>query len=291
MSIEHLVIDERTSDIGNFIVGRLLPFRKKRAVGPFVFVDHMGPAEVGNGHYMDIGQHPHIGLSTLTYLFEGSVMHRDSLGTQQLIQPREVNFMTAGKGIVHTERTPEAFRDGQIRNVHGFQIWIALPVEKEDMEPAFQHLGADELPHWKEDGFSFRLVAGRLGEHASPLQVYSPLYLMEIHCESGGTLQNKGDWYGEIGICIISGSATVDAEKITAGHLLVAKTTELCSLEIETGSHILLFGGEPFPEERFIHWNFVSSRREKIEQAKEDWMHQRFTPVPGETGYIPLPTP
>ena len=205
-------------------------------VGPFIFIDHMGPSEVGPGKYMDIGQHPHIGLCTLTYLFEGEVMHRDSLGTKQRINPGAVNLMVAGSGIVHTERTPEDLRQGQTFNVHGFQIWLALPKEREEMNPEFHHIPASALPNWEDEACSFTLIAGAGFGHESPVPFYSPGFL------------------------------------------------------VEAGSKLLLFGGEPLPEERFIDWNFVSSSKDRIKAARADWKAKNFTFIPGDDSYVPLPS-
>ncbi len=179
MSNVQLIIEERAADIGNFMVGRLLPFREKRTVGPFAFIDHMGPAYLKDYQNLDVAPHPHIGLSTLTYLFEGSIMHKDSLGTEIEIQPGAVNWMTAGKGIVHSERTPQYLRTSD-KMLHGLQIWVALPKELEEMEPSFTHVEKDDLPHWKQDGLSFKLIAGEAFGRKSPVPVYSPLYFLEF---------------------------------------------------------------------------------------------------------------
>ena len=174
MANNKMVVEERSRDIGNFVVGRLLPFRKKRQVGPFTFIDHMGPSHIGPGKYMDVDQHPHIGLSTLTYLLEGQVVHRDSTGAVQVIRPGEVGFMTAGKGVAHTERTPLPLRDGQKHAVHGYQVWVALPKEAEEMEPRFDFVPKDQLPHWKEGKLDMTLVAGKAFGRRSPLKVLFP---------------------------------------------------------------------------------------------------------------------
>ena len=179
MSNIEQIIEERAADIGNFLVGRLLPFRQKRAVAPFVFLDHMRPTHLSNYQNLDVGPHPHIGLSTLTYLFEGSIMHCDSLGSEIEIKPGAVNWMTAGKGIVHSERTPEYLRSSE-KMLHGFQIWVALPKELEKMEPSFVHIEEEEIPHWTENGLSFKLIAGEAFGRKSGVPTYSPLYFIEI---------------------------------------------------------------------------------------------------------------
>ena len=177
MSNTELIIEERSRDIGDFLVGRLIPFRKKRMVGPFIFIDHMGPSLIKPGHFMDIGQHPHIGLSTLTYLFEGEIMHRDTLGTEQRVMPGSVGWMTAGSGIVHTERTPADHRDGGEYPIHGFQIWVALPKHLEEMAPEFSYTPAEELPKWHRSGVNFTLVAGKAFSRVSPVPgLFGALY-------------------------------------------------------------------------------------------------------------------
>lgn len=288
MSNTSLIIEERSRDIGDFLVGRLLPFRKKRMVGPFVFIDHMGPSQVGPEKYMDIGPHPHIGLSTLTYLFEGELMHRDSLGTVQRIGPGSVNWMTAGKGIAHSERTPDDLRGGRSFTAHGYQIWVALPIDKEETEPSFSHTAAEDLPRWKDNGLEFILVAGEAYGRKSPVSVYSPLYMIDVCSRDGGIL-HLGDLYGESGICIVEGSIHTCGETMTAGNLLVSKPDAPCQIEMAEGSHVLIFGGEPFAEERHIFWNFVSSSKDTIERAKSDWSQDRFASIPGERDRIPLP--
>jgi len=289
MSNSELIIAERSRDIGDFLVGRLIPFRKKRMVGPFIFIDHMGPSEIAPGHYMDIGRHPHIGLSTLTYLLEGEMLHTDSLGTEQLIAPGSVNWMTAGKGVTHAERTPTHLKDGQKHRMHGYQIWVALPKDKEFMAPSFYHLGKDELPRWEEDGADFTLIAGKGFGHISPLPVYSDLFMAEIKTETPYELNIQGQLEGEIGICIVSGGIYACNERVEAGNMLVSKVENTCQIIIDTDSHILLFGGQPFPEERFIHWNFVASDKETLEQAKADWKADRFPKIDGDDSYIPMP--
>lgn len=289
MSNQGLIIEERPRDIGNFLVGRLLPFSKKRMVGPFIFIDHMGPSTVGNGHYMDIGPHPHIGLSTLTYLFAGEIMHRDSLGSHQRITPGDVNWMTAGKGVVHTERTPEDWRDDTIRDVHGFQIWVALPTKDEDCEPEFFHYEKTSLPRWNENGLRFSLIAGEAFGKKSPVKTYSPLFMVEIFADENVDFDTHGKLYGEIGICVVKGSIKACDDVIPQGNLLVSKENDMCSFHIYKGSHILIFGGEPFEDKREIYWNFVSSDKEKIEQAKQKWREHNFPKVPGDDGYIVMP--
>ncbi|WP_226389450.1 pirin family protein [Penaeicola halotolerans] len=289
MSNTGLIIEERASDIGDFLVGRLLPFRKKRMVGPFIFIDHMGPAVVKHGSYLDIGQHPHIGLSTLTYLFEGEIMHEDSIGTKQRITPGSVNWMTGGRGMTHTERTPEDYRDGRTTKMHGFQIWVALPKDLEDMEPNFTHVAASELPKWTQDHLHFTLVAGEAFGKKSPVPVYSPLFMIEVHAKENAQFDAGTALKGEIGICVIKGSITACDQEIGAGNMLVAKDEDYCKIGVSKDAHLLIFGGEAFPEERFIYWNFVASDKATLEIAKEKWKNKDFPMVKGDTSYIPLP--
>ena len=285
MSNQTTIIEERARDIGDFLVGRLLPFRKKRMVGPFIFIDHMGPSTVKDN--FDIGPHPHIGLSTLTYLFEGEIMHRDSLGTQQRIAPGGVNWMTAGKGIAHSERIPDDLR-GSSYEIHGYQIWVALPKHLEDIDADFFHADAAELPTWSQKGLEFTLVAGRAMGKTSPVPVYSDLYMLNVEVKEDSNWSPR-ELYGETAICLVDGEMNACGESNGKGNLLVAKPGEACNIQVKAGTHLLIFGGEPFPEERFIWWNFVSSDKEKIEVAKENWKRDQFPQIPGESGRIPLP--
>ncbi|WP_417361836.1 pirin family protein [Galbibacter sp.] len=289
MSNTGLIIEQRSRDIGDFLVGRYLPFRKKRMVGPFIFIDHMGPSSIGSENYLDVGQHPHIGLSTLTYLFEGQIHHRDSIGSDKVITPGSVNWMTAGKGVAHTERTPVAMRDGNTYPLHGFQIWVALPKDLEQMEPEFHHFDKDQLPHWEEDGLKYRLVAGEAFGIKAPVPVYSPLFMIEIKSEKDTKLDLQNQVKGEIGICIIKGSINACGQVIEAGNMVVSKTEDACHVEVSDQTHLLLFGGEPFSDKRHIYWNFVSSSIDTIEQAKTDWKNKAFPKVLGDDSYIKMP--
>ncbi|TAE46902.1 MAG: pirin family protein [Cytophagales bacterium] len=289
MSNINLIIEERATNIGNFMVGRLLPFKQKRSVGPFVFIDHMGPVKLNERQNMDVLPHPHIGLSTLTYLFDGSIMHRDSIGTEQEIKPGSVNWMTAGKGVVHSERTPDYLRDST-KSLHGLQIWVALPKELEETEPSFAHISADEIPSWEENGIHFKLIAGEAFGKKSPVPVYSPLYFIEIKNTKAQTL-NIGDMlYGESALYIFEGYVSSEGNSYEPKHLLIANDTKLCAFEMAANSTVYIFGGEIFPEERFIDWNFVSSTKERLKEAKEDWINQQFPKVAGETEFVPYPS-
>ncbi len=282
-------VAERSRDIGNFLVGRLLPFAKKRQVGPFTFIDHMGPAEIGPGKYMDIDQHPHIGLSTLTYLLAGEIEHRDSTGAVQIIRPGDVGFMTAGSGVTHTERTPKHMRNGAHYTMHGYQIWVAMPKEKEEIAPDFQFISADELPKKVIDGLELTLAAGRGFGLESPLNVHSPLFMVDVKSAKPNKLNIAGELEGEIAIVVVKGSVRADNEEIPAGEMLISKTENTCNIALAANTQVLLFGGEAFPEERFLFWNFVSHSKERLEQAKEDWRNKRFPKVPGDETYVPMP--
>ncbi|WP_337042424.1 pirin family protein [Emticicia sp. 17c] len=289
MSNISLIIEERPHDIGNFMVGRLLPFRGKRMVGPFIFIDHMGPACMSEYENIDIPPHPHIGLSTLTYLFEGSIMHRDSLGIAMEIKPGQVNWMTAGKGIVHSERTPEYLRSSD-KMLHGLQIWVALPKALENMEPSFYHANETEIPEWENEGVSYKLIAGTAFGRQSPVPVYSPLFLLELKTTAQQKIKIGHELFGEVGIYILEGSLENEGIIYEPKRILVAKENELCEFILNQNTTIYIFGGEPFPEERFIYWNFVASNKDTIEQAKENWKAQTFPKIDGETTFVPLPS-
>lgn len=288
MSNVGLIIEERAANIGNFMVGRLLPFRQKRMVGPFIFIDHMGPAELAPGENLDVGPHPHIGLSTLTYLFEGAVVHRDSTGVEMEITPGAVNWMTAGRGVVHSERTPERLRN-KTKTMHGLQIWVALPAEYEMTEPSFTHIPAEEIPEWKQEDVTFRLIAGEVMGRKSPVPVYSPLYLVEIKAEKGGEITIGNELFGESGLYILEGGIRDAGNIFGPKQILVAADAKLCTFEMEPKTSVYIFGGDPFPEERFIFWNFVNSDKKVIARAIDDWKEQRFPEIPGETAFVPLP--
>lgn len=288
MSNIGLIIEERAARIGKFMVGRLLPFRQKRMVGPFIYIDHMGPVTLSGEENFDVLPHPHIGLSTLTFLFEGSIMHRDSLGNVVEIKPGEVNWMTAGRGIVHSERTPEYLRNVE-KSMHGLQIWVALPKHLEQMDPAFYHIDRSGIPHWTTGGVSFKLVAGEAFGRKSAVPVYSRLYMLEIKSAETKTLRLGEHLYGESGLYILEGSIESEGHIYQPKQILVAQESTLCEFTIHAGSAVYIFGGEPFPEERFIDWNFVSSDKQLIEEAKQKWRLQLFGKIAGETEFIPLP--
>ena len=287
-----LILEERAADIGNFLVGRLLPFREKRAVGPFVFIDHMGPTCMMEYENFDVPPHPHIGLSTLTYLLEGAIFHRDSMGNAIEIKPGEVNWMTAGKGVVHSERTPEYLRKHD-KFLHGFQIWIGMPKELEQDEPSFYHIDKENIPVWEENGVQFKLIAGELTDVKSPVPVHSPLYFLEIKTKEAQKIDIGHRLFGEVGMYVLNGTVNIEGNVYGTKQLLVAKNSSLCEFETNGETTIYLFGGEPFPEERFMFWNFVNSDKEILEKAKRDWREQNleaFPKVPGdEDEFVPFP--
>jgi redox-sensitive bicupin YhaK (pirin superfamily) len=289
MANNKLLVNERKADLGNFMVGRLLPFRQKRQVGPFTFIDHMGPANLGNGIYIDVDQHPHIGLSTLTYLFEGEIQHRDSIGSNQVITAGDVGFMTSGIGVTHTERTPQHRRGTEQFIMHGYQIWVALPKELEDIAPSFQFYPKHDIPSWKKDDLIMRLVAGNAFGKSSPLQGYSPLFMVDILEEQETTLNLANKLKGEVAFVIVKGEITEKDHKIKAGQMLISKTDEQCSICFDKGTRVLLFGGEPLKDEHFLLWNFVSHSKEKLQQAKDDWQNKKFPKVANDDTYIPIP--
>ena len=288
MSNIKLIIEERPSNIGNFMVGRLLPFREKRMVGPFAFIDHMGPTCMSDYENLDVPPHPHIGLSTLTYLFEGSIMHKDSLGTEMEIKPGQINWMTSGKGIVHSERTPDYLRTSN-KMLHGLQIWVALPKELEEMEPSFFHVPENQIPEWKTDDIAYKLIAGEVLGKKSPVPVYSPLYLLELKSTTRQTVTIGEHLFGESALYILEGSIESEGNVFGPKQILIAKDSKLCTFDMAENTTIYIFGGDPFPEERIIYWNFVASTKELIEKAKEKWLAQTFDKVPGETEFVPLP--
>ncbi len=292
MSNIGLIIEEKAADIGNFLVGRLLPFRQKRAVGPFVFIDHMGPAALKDYQNLDVPPHPHIGLSTLTYLLEGAIFHRDSIGNAVEITPGAVNWMTAGKGIVHSERTPEYLRETE-KNLHGFQIWVGLPKQVEQQAPTFFHIEADAIPVWQEEDTQYKLIAGEAFGRKSPVPVHSRLFFIEIKTKTARKLTIGKDLYGEAALYVLEGTVNIEGNPYGSKQLLIAKDANLCTFEMNENTTVYLFGGMPFDEERFIYWNFVNSDKALIEEAKVNWEnqhHDAFPLVPGdEQEYVPLP--
>ncbi len=288
MNIE-LIIPSRKKDLGGFIVGRILPYAKRRMIGPFIFFDHMGPAEFGAGAGIDVRPHPHIGLATVTYLFEGEIIHRDSLGSHQAITPGAVNWMTAGRGITHSERTGASER-GHVHHVHGIQSWVALPKEVEECEPEFFHHSAQSLPQIDLPGATLRIIAGQAYAKQSPVKIHSPLFYVEARLQAGASLPIPQE-YSERAVYVVSGEVSLEGQSIPAGTLAVLGDGQM-DLASASGAHVMLLGGEPLAEPRYIDWNFVSSSKERIEKSKRDWQEGHFDKVPGDDKeFIPLPTP
>jgi hypothetical protein len=285
--IETLIVP-RAVDLGEMTVRRALPSTKRQMVGPFIFFDQMGPAEFLTDQGIDVRPHPHINLSTLTYLFEGEILHRDSLGTEQTIQPGAVNWMRAGRGIVHSERTSEQRRrDGQ--RLFGIQTWMALPAEQEEVDPAFVHHGADALPIVDADGIRARLIAGRAFGATSPLATASETLYGDVQLEPGARMPIDAT-YEERALYTIAGRIEVAGDMFEPGQLLVLRPGDPITVTAETSARFMLFGGAPMEGPRYIWWNFVSSRPERIAAAKEEWARGRFDTVPGdEAEFIPLP--
>jgi len=282
------VIVPRSTDLGNFEVRRALPSAQRRMVGPFVFLDEMGPAEFRAGTGVDVRPHPHIGLATVNYLFDGEITHRDSLGTFIAIRPGEVNWMTAGRGIVHSERTaPELRVDGD--TLHGLQCWVALPADKEEIAPSFFHRDAGDLPLVSDVGFTARVVAGQAFGARSPVVTASDTVFADVVMQAGTTVPLDPD-YEERAIYVVSGTIEIAGDQFTGPRLLVFRPGDRIAIRAVTASRIAILGGAALDGPRHIWWNFVSSRKERIEQAKEDWKNARFDIVPGdETEFIPLP--
>ncbi|MCW2235794.1 pirin family protein [Azospirillum canadense] len=281
------VVVPRTSDIGGFEVRRALPSVRKRMVGPFVFLDQMGPAVLKAGHGIDVRPHPHIGLATVTYLFDGEILHRDSLGTVLPIRPGEVNWMTAGRGIAHSERSAAGER-GRDRLLSGIQSWVALPHTHEETDPGFVHLGADELPVVEGEGKRLRVVAGEAyGVRAPTPLLWDTLYV-DVVMDAGARLP-VDCVTEERALYIADGTVTIFGDRFEAGRLLVLRPGEPATVEAETDARLILLGGAVMDGPRHIWWNFVSSSQDRIEQAKADWKAGKFDTVPGETEFIPLP--
>jgi redox-sensitive bicupin YhaK (pirin superfamily) len=283
-----LVIEPRRRDLGGFEVARALPYAKRRMVGPFIFLDHMGPVVFPPGipKSVDVRPHPHIGLSTVTYLFEGEIMHRDSVGSEQAIRPGEVNWMTAGRGITHSERFERGRREGGPLN--GMQSWVALPKEHEETEPAFAHYGTERLPTADEGGVWLRVIAGEAFGLKAEVPAYSPIFYVHGTLAAGARLQLP-DTYSERAVYVVSGSIEADGQTFGEGRLVVFGAGAGVTLTGVTPAVVMLLGGEPLGE-RFIEWNFVSSSKERIEQAKADWRAGRMKlPDQDNAEFIPLP--
>jgi redox-sensitive bicupin YhaK (pirin superfamily) len=281
------VIGSRQRDLGGFVVRRVLPSEGRQMVGPFIFFDHLGPTQFEPGYGIDVRPHPHIALATVTYLFSGSLEHRDSLGSMREIRPGDVNWMTAGRGIVHSERTPPAARvSGE--HVHGIQSWVALPDGQEDGEPTFVHYPAATLPTRVGDGVDLTIIAGEAFGLRSPVVTLWPTLYVHAQIAHGATLEVPSD-RSECAVYVVQGELSVGDIPVTAGQLAVLEPGKKSTLRALGDTRAMLLGGEHFPTPRYIWWNFVASSQERIERAKERWERQQFPVVPGETEFIPLP--
>jgi len=282
------VIVPRARDLGGFEVRRALPSAQRQMVGPFIFWDQMGPTQFPIGEGINVRPHPHIGLSTLTYLFDGEIMHRDSLGTAQPIRPGEVNWMTAGRGIVHSERTDSELRAAGA-TMFGIQAWVALPKASEEVAPSFAHLGSNALPTIEGEGKRVRIVAGTLWGKTSPVPSYSETIYADAILDTGAKLPIPAE-HEERAVYVAEGTVSVAGDRFDCGRLLVLHPGDEVTVQAESRARVLVLGGEPMDGPRFIWWNFVASSKEKIEAAKADWLARRFAIVPGdEQEFIPLP--
>lgn len=282
------VIDARERDLGGFVVRRVLPHESRQMVGPFIFFDHLGPTQFAPGTGIDVRPHPHIGLATVTYLFSGALEHRDSLGTVRVIRPGDVNWMTAGRGIAHSERTPKPERaNGAV--AHGIQSWVALPDGSEDVEAGFMHYPKESLPSRQTGGVSLSVIAGQAYGMSSPVATLWPTLYVDVSMSQRSQLEVPD--HTERAVYVAEGEITVAGTRLRAGQLGVLAQQSKVVMEAIAASRVMLLGGEPFPSARYIWWNFVASSRQRIEQAKERWRARQFDPVPGETEFIPLPRP
>lgn len=283
-----MIITPRLRDLGEgFNVRRVLPVAKRRHVGPFVFFDHMGPARFEPGQGLDVRPHPHIGLATVTYLFEGEIMHRDSLGVVQPIRPGDVNWMVAGRGIVHSERTrPELRQAGA--PLHGIQSWFALPQSHEETAPTFHHHPASSLPEIEKPGARLRLIAGKAFGAEAPPKTFAPMFYLDAQLGAGAVLPLPDD-YEERAAYVAIGRVVLDGQVYESGSMLVLKPDTQPRIVADGPARLMLLGGAPLDGERHLWWNFVSSSKDRLEQAKADWREGRFDRVPGETEFIPLP--
>jgi redox-sensitive bicupin YhaK (pirin superfamily) len=281
------LIDSRKRDLGGFVVRRVLPAGTRLMVGPFIFFDHLGPTRFQPGEGIDVRPHPHIALATVTYLFAGSLLHRDSLGSVQEIKPGDVNWMSAGEGIVHSERTPTESRP-QGPHIHGIQSWVALPDGQEEGEPSFAHTAAAALPHLKLGEVTLSVIAGHAFGAKSPVRVLWPTLYVDAQLPPGATLEIPPE-YAERAVYVAEGRLSIGDTQLEEGQLAVLEPGTTIPVRAVSASRMLLLGGEPFATPRFIEWNFVASSRERIERAKRRWRAQEFPAVPGETEFIPLP--
>ncbi len=281
-----IILKGRSRDLDGIQIKRILPQSQKRMVGPFIFIDHMGPTDFAAGEGIDVRPHPHIGLSTITYLFEGSLLHRDSLGNHLEILPGDVNWMTAGRGIVHSERETLEVK-ARPHHLDGMQCWVALPRELAEMEPGFTHIKRADLPHYMFDGVMMRLIAGEAFGLSSPVKTYSPMFYLDVLAKAGKTIRRPNPDQ-ECLVYVVQGSLDINEQNYQQGDLILLEQ-ESC-LQARSNCRLLLLGGQEWPEIPHISWNFVSFSQERIDQAKQDWRAQRFACIPGDREeYVPLP--
>jgi redox-sensitive bicupin YhaK (pirin superfamily) len=292
-----LIIAQRRRDLGSFEVGRVLPFAQRRMVGPYIFFDRIGPKQIAPGlpREADVRPHPHIGLSTITYLFDGEIMHRDSLGSEQSIRPGEVNWMTAGRGITHSERFEKLRAQGG--PLDGIQAWVALPDGREEMDPGFWHYANDDLPVFEDDGVAGRLIAGSLAGVQSPVKVDSPQFYVHWQLRAGARVSLPAE-YPERAVYVASGDVEIDGERVEAGNMALLAPGQAATIAAASGAVVMGLGGEPVGP-RYIDWNFVSSSPERLDQARADWAagrmklpdldHDEFIPLPPKLGAKPEP--
>lgn len=282
------VIDARPRNLGGFEVRRLLPSAARRMVGPFTFFDQMGAVVFEPGQGLDVRPHPHIGLATVTYLFEGEILHRDSLGFHQPIRPGDINWMTAGRGIVHSERTPQEQRQNGSQ-LHGLQLWVALPKASEETAPSFHHHPGATLPERDEGGVRLRVLAGTAYDMTSPVEILSPLFYVDAVMSAGSELALPSG-HEERAVYVVDGVLRCGAERVEVGRMLIFAKEAKVTLRAERATRVVLVGGAPLDGKRYIDWNFVSSSKERLEQARRDWKEGRFPKVPGDdVEFIPLP--
>ena len=272
---------------GGFIVSRVLPAARQQAVGPFVFMDHMGPVSLPADQALDVPPHPHIGLATATYLWQGRIEHRDGLGSVQIIEPGAVNWMSAGSGIVHSERTAAEDRD-KAQTLHGLQLWVALPLDKEQGQPSFEHTDASALPTLELDGVRGRVVAGGAYGKRSPVSISNDLFYVDAHVAQGKGLQLPEE-HSERAAYVIDGTVHVGKEAITSGELVSFEPGAAVTLIADVDTHLVLLGGAPLDGARYLWWNFVASSEARLEDAREAWREKRFPMVAGDPAFIPLP--
>lgn len=282
-----LLVEGRARDLGGFAVRRVLPSMKRRLVGPFIFFDHMGPATLAPGEGFDVRPHPHIGLATVTYLFEGAIDHRDSIGSIQTIRPGDVNWMVAGRGIAHSERSPAKERS-EGPKIHGIQSWVALPLRDAETTPRFAHHPASTIPKIEREGVVLDVIAGTAYGATSPVEVLSPTLYVHACVDAGGRWELDAE-HDERAVYVVEGSFGCAGHTLEAGTMAIFRKGAHVVLEATTNARAFLVGGARIDGERHIWWNFIASTQERIDQAKDDWKNQRFAAVPGETEFIPLP--